>query len=95
MSLAGVAIPTLVAEITAGTGYAGSGLGGVMIAYGAGAALSPALAGLVAQEFGFPAAFLALGAVAAIGLLIWIIGLHTQADAFQQKPQAPSTSKAA
>ena len=95
MGLAGVAIPALVAEITAGTGHAGGGLGGVMMAYGAGAALSPALAGLVAQEFGFSAAFLALGAVAAIGLLIWIIGLRTQAEGFQHKPQAPSTSKAA
>jgi MFS family permease len=95
MGLVGVAVPALVAEITAGTGHAGGGLGGVMMAYGAGAALSPALAGLVAQELGYPAAFLALGAVAAFGLLTWIIGLRAQAETFQQKQQAPSTNKAA
>jgi MFS family permease len=95
MGLAGVAIPALAADIMADTGHAGGGLGGVMMAYGAGAALSPALAGLVAQEFGFPTAFLALGAVAAIGLLFWILGLRTQAGAIQEKPLTPSADKAA
>ena len=66
-----------------------------MMAYGAGAALSPALAGLVAQELGFPAAFLALGAVAAIGLLVWIVGLRAQEGAIQCTPQASPTDKAA
>jgi MFS family permease len=94
MGLAGVAIPALVADIMADTGHAGSGLGGVMMAYGAGASLSPALAGLVAQEFSFPAAFLALGAVAAIGLLIWIVGLRIQAGV-HEKLHASSADKAA
>jgi MFS family permease len=94
MGLAGVAIPALVADIMAETGHAGGGLGGVMMAYGAGAALSPALAGLVAQLFGFPTAFLALGAVAAIGLSVWIIGLRAQAGASQEKPQTPSADSA-
>ncbi len=95
MGLAGVAIPALAAEIMAGTGHAGGGLGGVMMAYGAGAALSPALAGVVAQEFGFPAAFLVLGAVAGIGLLVWITGLRAQASSIRQKPQTPLADKAA
>jgi MFS family permease len=90
-----VAIPALAAEIMAGTGHAGGGLGGVMMAYGAGAALSPALAGVVAQEFGFPAAFLVLGAVAGIGLLVWITGLRAQASSIRQKPQTPPADKAA
>ena len=91
MGFAGVAIPALVAEIMTDTGHAGAGLGGVMLAYGAGAALSPALAGLVAQALGFPAAFLALGAVAAAGLAIWIGGLRTQERGGRQTPRrAPS-----
>jgi MFS family permease len=57
MGLAGVAIPALAADIMADTGHAGGGLGIVMMAYGAGAALSP---GLVAQKFGFPAAFISM-----------------------------------
>ena len=78
MGLAGVAIPALVADIMADTGHAGGGLGGVMMAYGAGATLSPLLAGLVAQALGFPAAFIALAVVAAIGLGVWVVGLRMQ-----------------
>lgn len=72
--LAGVAIPALVAEIMEGTGQANAGLGGVMTAFGAGAALSPILAGFLAQELGFPASFLALALVAGAGLLLWTAG---------------------
>ncbi len=74
MGLGGVAIPALVAEVMEGTGHANAGLGGVMTAYGAGAALSPLLAGLVAQYLGFSASFVALAAVAAIGLGVWTVG---------------------
>ncbi|MET7241739.1 MFS transporter [Methylobacterium sp. EM32] len=73
MGLGGVAIPALVAEIMRGSGHAGAGLGGVMTAYGAGAALSPLLAGLVAQSLGFPATFFTLAAVAAVGLGAWMV----------------------
>lgn len=86
MGLAGVAIPALVADVMSDTGHAGAGLGGVMMAYGAGAALSPALAGVVAQTFGFPAAFLALAAVAAMGLALWIVGIRAQAGASREGP---------
>ena len=95
MGLAGVAIPALVADIMADTGHAGGGLGGVMMAYGAGAALSPALAGLVAQAFGFPAAFIALGIVAAIGLGVWVVGLRMQAGTHEGRPQGKPSSEAA
>ncbi len=74
MGFAGVAIPALVVEIMSETGHTNAGLGGVMTAYGAGAAASPALAGIVAQYAGFPAAFATLGAVAVLGLAGWILG---------------------
>jgi MFS family permease len=74
MGLGGVAIPALAAEIMDGTGHANAGLGGVMTAYGAGAAVSPLLAGLVAQYLGFAAAFVALAAVAGTGLAMWMVG---------------------
>lgn len=96
MGLAGVAIPALVADIMDDTGHAGGGLGGVMMAYGAGAALSPALAGMVAQAFGFPAAVVALGAVAAAGLGLWIAGLRAQGSARDEGPRGtPSSNEAA
>ncbi len=74
MGLGGVAIPALVAEVMAGTGRASAGLGAVMTAFGAGAALSPLVAGTVAQRLGFSFSFLALGAVAIVGTVAWICG---------------------
>ena len=72
MGLAGVAIPALVADIMSESGHTGAGLGGAMTAYGAGAALSPALAGLLVQYAGFPGAMLGLGGVALVGIVFWI-----------------------
>ena len=82
MGFAGVAIPALSIDIMSKTGHANAGLGGVMTAYGAGAAVSPLLAGLVAQHAGFPVAFLTLGCVAAAGLVSWLVGwrLATRGD---------------
>ena len=74
--LASVAIPVLSAEIMVGTGRANAALGAVLTAFGAGATLSPLVAGLVAQHLGYPGAFLALGAIAALGLATWIIGMR-------------------
>ena len=83
MGLAGVAIPALAIEIMSGSGHSNAALGGVMTAYGAGAALSPALAGAVAQFINYGAAFLVLGAIALAGLVAWVVGwgLATKAQA--------------
>jgi predicted MFS family arabinose efflux permease len=85
VGLAGVAIPALVVNIMNGSGRAGAGLGGVMTAYGAGAALSPLLAGAIAQTLGFQAAFVAISCVAIIGLVSWM--LSQSAVAPKQKRQ--------
>ncbi|GJE47344.1 putative MFS-type transporter [Methylobacterium tardum] len=74
MGLGGVAIPALVAETMEGSGHANAGLGGVMTAYGAGATASPLVAGLVAQYLGFSTSFIALAAIAAGGLAVWMAG---------------------
>jgi predicted MFS family arabinose efflux permease len=70
--LLGVATPGLVARILAGTGRVNAGLGAVMTLQGVGAASSPALAGLIAQQFGYSAAFVALGGIATLGLALWL-----------------------
>jgi MFS family permease len=70
--LLGVATPGLVARILHGTGHVNAGLGAVMTLQGIGAALSPALGGLVAQQFGYAAAFLALGGIALLALILWL-----------------------
>ena len=72
MGLAGVSIPALVADMMSESGHAGAGLGGVMTAFGVGAALSPALIGLLVQTCGFRTAFLAPGGIALLGLAFWL-----------------------
>lgn len=74
VGMACVAIPALNAEIMAGTGRANIGLGAVMTAFGAGAMLSPLIAGFVAQRVGFSGSFIAYAIVAFIGLIVWTIG---------------------
>lgn len=71
--LLGVAVPGLVARILAGTGHVNAGLGAVMTMQGVGAALSPALGGAVAQQLGYAASFLVLGAIALVALLLWVM----------------------
>jgi predicted MFS family arabinose efflux permease len=71
--LLGVAVPGLVARILAGTGHVNAGLGVVMTLQGVGAAFSTTVGGLVAEHFGYSAAFLALGAIAAAALALWLL----------------------
>jgi MFS family permease len=65
-----VMVPLTIADLTRNTGHFNltQGLIGTMI--GIGAALSPTLAGYVADHHGSPAAFLTLGAIAALGLML-------------------------
>jgi predicted MFS family arabinose efflux permease len=70
--LLGVATPGLVARILYGTGHVNTGLGAVMTLQGIGAALSPTVGGMVAQQFGYAAAFLTLGGIALLGLIVWV-----------------------
>jgi MFS family permease len=68
----GVAVPGLVARILSGTGHVNAGLGAVMTLQGIGAALSTTFGGLIAERFGYSAAFFALGSVAGLALVLWI-----------------------
>ncbi len=71
--LLSVAVPGLVARILAGTGHVNAGLGAVMTLQGVGAALSTTVGGIVAERFGYAAAFLALGCIAAAALVLWVL----------------------
>ena len=96
MGLAGVAIPALVAGYMDRSGHASAGLGGVMMLYGAGAAVSPLVAGLVAQHLGFAASFIALGLISAIGLALWIGGsLALRRRAAADEPESAARRTAA
>ncbi|ALL66711.1 MFS transporter [Paraburkholderia caribensis MBA4] len=70
--LQSVAIPALVVRLLQGTGRVNVGQGVVMTVQGVGAALSPALGGMLAQHFGYATAFLVLGAVSTGSLALWL-----------------------
>ncbi|TDY20981.1 putative MFS family arabinose efflux permease [Paraburkholderia sp. BL6665CI2N2] len=70
--LQSVAVPALVVRLLEGSGRVNVGQGVVMTVQGAGAALSPALGGILAHRFGYPAAFIALGAVSTGSLVLWL-----------------------
>jgi MFS family permease len=93
--LLGVAVPGLTARILAGTGHVNAGLGAVMTLHGAGAALSPALGGVIAQRFGYSAAFLMLGAVAVLALLLWVVTRPMTAEACGTAPAKLAPAPAA
>jgi len=70
--LQSVAVPALVAHVLHGTGRVNVGIGAVMTMQSIGAALSPALGGWVAQSYGYPVAFLLLGAIPVVSLALWL-----------------------
>lgn len=71
--LQSVVVPALVVRLLRGTGRVNVGQGVVMTVQGVGAALSPALGGVLAQHFGYASAFLALGAISTGSLALWLI----------------------
>jgi MFS family permease len=91
----GVAVPGLVARILSGTGHVNAGLGAVMTLQGVGAALSPAIGGVVAQRYGYPAAFLALGVTAAVALVLWLVARPLMAPACAKPPEEAADVKLA
>lgn len=70
--LQSVAMPGLVARVLDRTGRVNVGQGAVMTAQGVGASLSPAIGGWIAQEIGYSAMFMILGAFALGSLALWI-----------------------
>jgi len=65
-------VPALVVRLLNGTGRVNTGQGAVMTVQAAGAALSPALGGMVAHHFGFSTAFIVLGALSTGFLALWV-----------------------
>lgn len=80
----GAIFPVIVADLMRNTGRFNVAQGAILTAQGIGAALSTTLAGIVVVEAGFGAAFLTLGAVAALGFAICWLALpetHARSDA--------------
>jgi len=93
----GAIFPVIVADLMRNTGRFNIAQGAVITAQSIGAALSTTLAGLVVVKAGYGAAFLTLGAVAALGLAVCWFALPETGDrlnshAAQLKQTAPSAS---
>jgi len=71
----GAIFPVIVADLMRNTGRFNVAQGAVITAQSIGAALSTTLGGLVVVRAGYSAAFLTLGAIAAIGALVCIFAL--------------------
>lgn len=71
----GAIFPVIVADLMRNTGRFNVAQGAVITAQSIGAALSTTLAGFVVVGVGYGAAFLALGAVAAVGAIICLLAL--------------------
>ena len=70
--LLSVTVPGMVARSLNSTGRVNLGQGAVITIQGAGAAVSPALAGWIAQWVGYAPTFLILGAMGLVAAAIWI-----------------------
>jgi len=91
----GAIFPVIVADLMRNTGRFNVAQGAIITAQSIGVALSTTLAGLVVVKAGYSAAFLVLGAVAAIGFaLCWFALPETRADvdANRLKQTEPSAS---
>ena len=86
----GAIFPVIVADLMRNTGRFNVAQGAVITAQGIGAALSTALAGIVVVKAGYSAAFLALGAVAAMGFIVF--GLAFPATRARRRA-APATCR--
>jgi MFS family permease len=89
--LQSVAVPGLVACLLNGTGRVNVGQGAVMTVQGAGASLSPAIGGWLAQYLGYPIAFLILGGFACGSVLLWIGFARTLRPACAGTGDGPET----
>jgi MFS family permease len=77
----GAIFPVIVSDLMRNTGRFNVALGAIITAQSVGAALSTTLAGLVVVQIGYSAAFLTLGAIAAVGAAVCLRALpETRSD---------------
>jgi MFS family permease len=89
----GAIMPVIVADLMRNTGRFNVAQGAVITAQSIGAALSTALAGIVVVHAGYSAAFLALGAAAAIGFAVcWLLLPDTGHRIVHSRQTAPHPS---
>lgn len=67
----GVAVPGYIVSLLRGTGHVNAGQSVIMLMQGAGAALSPAMTGMIAARYSYSIAFYLLGAIALAAVILW------------------------
>ena len=87
----GALFPVIVADLTRGTGRYNVSQGAVATLQGLGAALSATLAGVIIVWAGYSAAFLTLAAIAALGLVLYLVLMPETRD---YKPPTGSSGSA-
>ena len=85
----GAIYPVIVADLMRNTGRFNLAQGVIITALGIGAALSTSLAGFVVVNAGYSAAFLTLGAIAAIGFIVFLVAFDGGASAPAASRQRP------
>jgi MFS family permease len=86
----GALTPLVIADIMRGTGRYNLAQGAVATLQGIGASLSGLLAGVIVDHAGYSMTFLTLGAIAAVALLVFAIGMPETADRPDVRPQTRS-----
>jgi MFS family permease len=76
----GALFPLVVQDLTHGTGRFNTSLGAVTASWGVGAALSNVVAGSIVLSAGYHVAFMSLGAIAGVGLAVYLIAMPETAD---------------
>jgi predicted MFS family arabinose efflux permease len=71
----GALFPLVVQDVTHGTGWFNVSLGAVTAATGIGASVSNVVAGAIVVSAGYNAAFMSLGAIAGVGLVLYFIAM--------------------
>jgi MFS family permease len=91
----GALTPLVIADIMCGTGRYNLAQGAVATVQGVGASLSGLIAGVVVDRFGYAATFLTLGALAAVAVIVFAIGMPETAERPDQEPSSCSASRGA
>lgn len=76
----GALMPLVVADIMRGTGRYNLAQGAIVTMQGIGASLSGLAAGILVDHLGYNAGFMMLGAIAAVALAVFAIGMPETAD---------------
>lgn len=87
----GVASIALCADLTRGRGGFNTLAGLVATAVGFGGVVGPVTAGVIVQQWGFSAAYLSFAAVAALGALVFLVGMPDPAHGAGE-PRSPGGS---